>query len=131
MPAKGAKAMGVNRQKVYVESARHGGVRVPFGEVPLSNGEAVRLYDTSGPGSEPTAGLPPLRRHWILERGDVEEYEGRPVNLRDDGRGAVRRGATGGPGRLRRPHTDPFPGFDGERAVPLRAKPGSCVTQMH
>src|SRR4051812_25129839 len=118
MPAKGAKAMGVNRQKVYVESARHRGVRVPFGEVPLSNGEAVRLYDTSGPGSDPQAGLPPLRRHWILERGDVEEYEGRPSSVRDDGRAAARR-------------TEQAERFTGERAKPLRAKAGQPGTQMH
>jgi hypothetical protein len=48
-------------------------VRVPFAEIALSDGNPpVRLYDTSGPGSDPEAGLPPLRQAWILERGDVE-----------------------------------------------------------
>src|SRR4051794_23302015 len=110
--------MSSKRQKVYVDSPRRQGVRVPFGEVPLSNGDAVRLYDTSGPGSDPTVGLQPLRRHWILERGDVEEYQGRPVNLRDDGRAAARRGEAGDQ-------------FAGERPPLLRAKPGRRVTQMH
>src|ERR1035438_5295378 len=72
-------------------------VQVPFIEVALGSAEdhvdAVRLYDTSGPGSDPTSGLPPLRDPWIAERDDVEEYEGRRAALRDDGRAAVRRSA--------------------------------------
>ena len=43
------------RRKVYVEG-------VPFTEVSLTDGSSIRLYDTSGPGSDPAAGLPPLRR---------------------------------------------------------------------
>jgi phosphomethylpyrimidine synthase len=104
-----------NRRKVYVDDGN--AARVPFIEVALSdspgrNGSEpnppVRLYDTSGPGSVPTVGLPPLRHPWIAARGDVEAYEGRPVNRRDDGRGAVRRGdqrpaffPSTGPGPLR------------------------------
>ncbi|GIG70824.1 phosphomethylpyrimidine synthase ThiC [Phytomonospora endophytica] len=56
------------RQKVYVEGSSPG-IRVPFAEVHLSGGNPpVRLYDTSGPGSEPEEGLPELRRAWIDER---------------------------------------------------------------
>ena len=114
-----------NRSKVYVDGP--GGVRVPFVEVSLADSparggttpnEPVRLYDTSGPGSVPTVGLPSLRRPWITGRGDVAEYEGRPVNRRDDGRAAVRRGVDG---------PDAFPG-DGRR--PLRST-GTPVTQLH
>src|SRR3954451_14088670 len=111
-----------SRRKVYRDVAPGG--RVPFTEVALSDsptGEAnaaVLLYDTSGPGSDPRVGLPSLRRHWILERGDVEEYEGRPTDLRDDGRAAVRRG-------------EEAEQFTGERARPLRAKSGLRVTQIH
>ena len=113
------------RRKVYVEG--RAGVRVPFAEVVLSDSPGpagpvpnppVRLYDTSGPGSVPTEGLPPLRRPWVLGRGDVEEIDGRPVRRRDDGRAAVRRE---GPG------PDEFPG--GPRR-PLRARSGP-VTQLH
>ena len=108
-----------NRTKVYVDGAD--GVRVPFLEVALSdsparNGatpnEPVRLYDTSGPGSVPTVGLPLLRRPWITARDDVAEYDGRPVNRRDDGRAALRRDGDGpspsrsmGVGRSARPAT--------------------------
>src|SRR5271170_1320140 len=87
-----------NRRKVYVDGPD--GTKVPFVEVALAdsperNGSKpnapIRLYDTSGPGAVPTVGLPPLRLPWITGRGDVESYEGRPVNRRDDGRAAVRR----------------------------------------
>ncbi len=87
------------RRKVYAEGPH--GTRVPFTEVVLSDSPGshggrtnppVRLYDTSGPGSTPTVGLPPLRDPWIEGRGDVETYQGRAVRRRDDGRAAVRRG---------------------------------------
>ncbi|HEY5108392.1 MAG TPA: phosphomethylpyrimidine synthase ThiC [Acidimicrobiales bacterium] len=114
-----------NRSKVYVDGPD--GVRVPFLEVALSdsparNGatpnEPVRLYDTSGPGSVPTVGLPSLRRPWITGRGDVAEYEGRPVNRRDDGRAALRRDGDG-------PAAFPLDG-----RLPLRST-GTPVTQLH
>src|SRR5207248_8401805 len=88
MPAKGVKAMkATGRSKVYVDGAR---VHVPVTEVTLTNGSSVHLYDTSGPGSDPATGLPPLRRPWILDRQDVKAYDGRAVNTRDDGRAAER-----------------------------------------
>jgi phosphomethylpyrimidine synthase len=55
------------RRKVYESD-----LKVPFAEVALSDGSPpVRLYDTSGPGSDPEVGLPPLRAGWIADRGDV------------------------------------------------------------
>ncbi|HVL05460.1 MAG TPA: phosphomethylpyrimidine synthase ThiC [Acidimicrobiales bacterium] len=95
------------RRKVYVDG-------VPFTEVSLTDGSSIRLYDTSGPGSEPTAGLPPLRRDWILARGDVEECDGRRPTPRDDGRAAARNG-----------HEPAAP------AKVLRAQAGRTVTQLH
>src|SRR5690348_13141508 len=96
MPAKGVTmAMTEDmRQKVYA-TARGAtkDIRVPFTEVHLAgDNPPVRIYDTSGPGSDPRNGLPPLRRPWIVARGDVEEYTGRPVDPRDDGRAAMRSG---------------------------------------
>jgi phosphomethylpyrimidine synthase len=106
--------------KVYVEGPA--GVLVPFREVRLSNGEAVRLYDTSGPGADPSEGLPPLRAGWIAARGDTEPYEGRPPRPGDDGRGSFRGGVPVTP--------FPGPGATGTRRRPLRARPGRRPTQL-
>ncbi len=113
-----------NRRKVYVDGATPG-VRVPFVEVSLSPtpgpetpNAPVLLYDTSGPGSDPRGGLTPMRLEWISGRGDVGEYEGRAPNLRDDGRGAVRR--AGAP-----------EAFPGPRRRPLVGRGPEPVTQLH
>jgi phosphomethylpyrimidine synthase len=64
------------RRKVYVAGARPD-IRVPFAEVELTgDNPPVRLYDTSGPGSDPAVGLPPMRGPWIAERGDVAPLRG-------------------------------------------------------
>jgi phosphomethylpyrimidine synthase len=94
---------------------RPDGLPVPAKQVTLTNGESVLLYDTSGPGSDPRTGLPPLRLPWIEGRGDTEAVAGRRATLRDDGRAAARRGAAS-------------PSFPATRA-PRRAT-GGAVTQM-
>ena len=115
-------------RKVYVEGS-HPGVRVPMREVSLTNGEAVTLYDCSGPYTDPnvaidvTRGLPNVREAAILARGDTEAYEGRAVLAVDDGlkpderhderMAALRQAASA----LQR--------------QPRRALPGRNVTQMH
>ncbi|MEY2838141.1 MAG: hypothetical protein RJB60_440 [Pseudomonadota bacterium] len=77
-------------RKVYVQGS-HEGVRVPMREVSLTNGEAVTLYDCSGPYSDPnvtidvTKGLPPVREAAVVARGDTEAYEGRHIQAVDDG----------------------------------------------
>jgi phosphomethylpyrimidine synthase len=144
--------------KIYVESdgstinQNDHKLRVPFREISLTpsrgpNGAveenpAVRVYDTSGPWTNPDQrhdvrdGLPALRREWIVGRGDVEEYEGREVLPQDNGyltKGAeeyasvssphVRKGSATRNGEL-----EEFPGL---KRAPLRAKPGHAVTQMH
>jgi phosphomethylpyrimidine synthase len=92
-------------------------------EVPASSegrdGErGFRLYDTSGPGSDPRTGLRPLRQPWILERGDVTSYDGRDRSLRDDGRAAIRRGSV----------REPFPAAPRK---PLRSSGAHPVTQLY
>ncbi|MHB8319553.1 MAG: phosphomethylpyrimidine synthase ThiC [Acidimicrobiales bacterium] len=124
MPAEGTTMD--SRLKVYVEGPTQD-IRVPFVEVSLGSSnidggdpepnDPVRLYDTSGPGSDPRVGLSPLRSAWINARGDVEAYEGRNVDVRDDGRAALRRGHS-----LNR--------FPGTRRPPLRSL-GGPVTQLH
>jgi phosphomethylpyrimidine synthase len=130
-----------NSRRIYVAGAQPG-VRVPFREIDqnptrnfdgtLEENSPVRVYDTSGPWGDPVTrcevsdGLPALRRHWILERGDVEEYEGRSVAPIDDGYltfEAANQARYKEKGRL-----EDFPAL---KRVPLRAKSGSCVTQMH
>ncbi|HNN95032.1 MAG TPA: phosphomethylpyrimidine synthase ThiC, partial [Pseudomonadota bacterium] len=125
----------VGSRKIYVTGSRPD-LRVPFRRVELTATQSrgttqpnapVDLYDTSGPYSDPQAlidlhaGLPALRRPWVLERGDVEEYEGRSVQPLDNGR----RAADGKGGRA----------ADSERFTatrrPLRAKAGRNVTQLH
>src|SRR3546814_6843598 len=66
--------------------------KVAMREIVLEGGEPpVRVYDTSGPYSDPDvhidimAGLPQLRRDWIITRGDVEEYDARAVKPEDNG----------------------------------------------
>jgi phosphomethylpyrimidine synthase len=108
-------------RKIYVTGSRPD-LRVPAREVLLSGGEApLRLYDTSGPYTDPHAdldlkrGLPPLRLPWILGRADVEELPG--------------------PSSEYRRRRDDDPALGGVRFAsvrrPLRARPGRCVTQMH
>jgi phosphomethylpyrimidine synthase len=58
------------RRKVYVQGPRPE-IRVPFSEVDVD--PPVRLYDTSGPGSDPAAGLPRLRSTWTT-RGTQREH---------------------------------------------------------
>ncbi len=92
-----------------------------FGEEP---NPPVALYDTSGPYTDTAAaidvreGLPALRRMWILERGDVKEYDGREAKPTDDGL----------PREVALENMQVFPGL---RRRPLRAKPGRNVSQLH
>src|SRR3546814_5729069 len=64
------------------------------------------------------AGLPQLRRDWIMARGDVEEYDARAVKPEDNGLKGPDRSAG----------VAPFPKIVQR---PLRAKPGTNVSQMH
>ncbi len=114
------------RRKIYLSGSRPD-LQVPFTEIDLhpsagrDGPEAnppLRVYDTSGPGADPRTGLPPLRRPWILDRDDVEQYPGRTPTARDDGRAAHRS----------QRHAEAHPG---ESRPPLRARAGRTVTQMH
>ncbi len=81
-------------RKIYVGGDQHKQVRVPMREISLhetANEPPVVVYDTSGPYTDPDVeidiykGLAPLRREWIMARGDVEEYDGRIVKPEDNG----------------------------------------------
>ncbi|MBI3940828.1 MAG: phosphomethylpyrimidine synthase ThiC, partial [Acidobacteria bacterium] len=74
-------------RKIYVEGARPG-VRVPMREILIRSEKPLRLYDTSGPYTDPDfspdldRGLPPLRKQWILSRADVEPSAPRGLRAR-------------------------------------------------
>ena len=112
-------------RKLHVPGRLHSEISVAMREIDLeaSAGEpAVRVYDTSGPYSDPAVatdinrGLPELRKPWILARGDVEFYAGREVKPEDNG--------------LRRNEPSAVSLFDRGRRQVLRAKPGTAVTQI-
>src|SRR5688572_19858957 len=81
-------------RKVHVPGTRHPDVAVAMREIDLTPGcgaPPVRVYDTSGPYSDPAVttdihqGLAPLRAKWIAARGDIEEIPGRAARPEDDG----------------------------------------------
>src|SRR6478672_6898538 len=133
-----------NSQKVYLPGSLHSDLRIPFREISLAPtktisgeievNEPVRVYDTSGPWTDldfhgdVERGLPPLRSDWIRARNDIEEIEGRAVTPIDDGylsdkHAASANGKNGKPSSiLHSPSSPP--------RRPLRAKRGSCVTQL-
>jgi phosphomethylpyrimidine synthase len=117
-------------RKVYLEGSQ--GIRVPIREVRLTPTKSFKngateenapflVYDTSGPYTDPDTpidirqGIAPLRRPWIVGRGDVDELPGVSSEY----------------GRLRLAD----PKLDSLRFAhlrkPLRAKAGGNVTQMH
>ncbi|KAA6454271.1 phosphomethylpyrimidine synthase ThiC [Bacillus atrophaeus] len=116
-------------KKVYVEGSSPD-IQVPMREIGLSpttgsfgeeENAPVRVYDTSGPYTDPNQqinihdGLQPLRHKWISGRGDVEEYEGRAIKPEDNGYKKANQ-------------NESYPGL---KRNPLRAKMGKSVTQMH
>ncbi|HKW85195.1 MAG TPA: phosphomethylpyrimidine synthase ThiC, partial [Burkholderiaceae bacterium] len=78
-------------KKVYASGSVHADLRVPMREVSLTSGEAIALYDTSGPYTETSAaidvrkGLASVRGDWIDARDDTERYAGRAPQALDDG----------------------------------------------
>ncbi|MFN9497250.1 MAG: phosphomethylpyrimidine synthase ThiC [Erythrobacteraceae bacterium] len=116
-------------RKIHVGARTGSGIRVAMREIDLEGGEpSVRVYDTSGPYTDPNAmidinaGLPQLRRDWIMARGDVEAYDGREVRPEDNGQ------PQGGSGPDR---SGGVPQFPNAVKRPLRAKAGMNVSQMH
>ncbi len=123
-------------RKIYVEGQLPG-VRVPMREItqtatraghggsgpngPAEENPKVLVYDTTGPYTDPSVtvdvrrGLAPMRRDWILGRGDVREL---PEISSEYGRA-----------RLADTSLDSLR-FVGPKK-PLRARAGANVSQMH
>ncbi|MBI5129633.1 MAG: phosphomethylpyrimidine synthase ThiC, partial [Rhodopseudomonas palustris] len=81
-------------RKIYAVPTTAPDLRVPLREIVLSEGAAepnLPVYDTSGPYTDPAVtidvnkGLSRARTQWVLERGGVEQYEGRDVKPEDNG----------------------------------------------
>ncbi len=98
-------------------------VKVPFREIalhPSAKEPPVRVYDTTGPYSDPGVsidvhkGLSPLRASWIAARGDTEGYAGRHVKPEDNGNVSIEKLVT------------EFP----NKRQPLVAKSSHTLTQL-
>ena len=113
--------------KIYVKSTNFDDVQVAMRQIKLAKSSDTKnfvVYDTSGPYTDGSyvekidvnKGLPSLRKNWILERGDVEEYSGREIKPEDNGVKASTKATV--------------PEFDLSNFKPLRAKSGKKPTQM-
>ena len=112
-------------RKIHVAGKRHPELRVAMREIDLSPAAkepSVRVYDPSGPYTDPTVaidirlGLAPLREPWIRARGDVEETAARTVRPEDNG--------------LRPDEMSEVPVFERGVRRPLKARSGRAVTQL-
>ena len=114
-------------RKIHVPSPTNPNVKVAMREImldPSCSEPPLRVYDTSGPYTDPNAlidinaGLHELRRDWIMARGDVEAYDAREIRPEDNGQlGPDRSGGV--------------PQYPNVIRRPLRAKAGQNVSQMH
>jgi len=116
-------------RKVYI-----GEHSVPMREIMLDDPDqpSITVYDTSGPYTDDSVeldimkGLPTRRKNWIMQRGDVEEVEGRKIEPMDNGytdeAQEKRRKTKAGIWHER---------FPASPEKPLKAKAGANVTQMH
>jgi phosphomethylpyrimidine synthase len=131
-----------NAQKVHLPGSRSD-LRVAMREITqaptrdfqgqLTQNAPLRVYDTSGPYTDPAAkidiraGLPSLRQGWIEERRDTETYIGREVQPRDNGYLTAGH-AEFASQRETRGALQPFPGL---KRDPRRSVTEGNVTQMH
>ena len=115
-PLRGTHA---SSHKVYVDGPH--GIRVPMRQIHLTDGSDFRVYDTSGPYTDPGLecdphqGIAPLRAAWIEDRGDVERLTQPTSAYRRE------REAKAELDSIRFAHS----------RTPLRAKSGRNVTQLH
>ncbi len=119
-------------KKIYV-----GDLNVPMREITLENdaegnARTLTVYDTSGIYTDENdridimRGLPKIRRQWILDRGDVEEIEGRIAAPIDNGYKDEAHEE-----RMKKKNKIWHEKFPASPDKPLRAKAGRNVSQMH
>lgn len=115
-------------QKVYVASDTHADVKVAMRDITINahteNPQKIRVYDTSGPYTDPNIsidvcqGLPKLRESWIEQNKDIETYKGRVIQPVDNGYQSYNE-----------EQAKAF-AFHNTNTAPKRAKSGEAVTQM-
>ncbi|MEZ5489806.1 MAG: phosphomethylpyrimidine synthase ThiC [Gammaproteobacteria bacterium] len=118
-----------NSRKITVAGSRED-LLVPMREIVLTDtvtesgrepNPPVRVYDSSGPYSDPEAhidlraGLPPIRTPWIVERGDTEQLDGVSSSF----------------GRQRQQDVQTAHLRFEHLRLPRRALPGRNVSQLH
>jgi len=110
--------------KIYLNGKIYKDIKVPVRQIALSNDTNLAVYDTSGPYTDPSIkldvseGIPTIREAWILNRDDVENYNGRIMEPVDNGYSTDEQldfVTAGAKGLVRKP---------------LRAKKGKNVSQL-
>ncbi len=118
-------------KKVFIPSKRFADVSVAMRQItlsPKSDTKNFTIYDTSGAYTADDAdkkidlksGLSKLREKWILERQDVESYNGRKIKPEDNGTNNSSQNKA----------NNSAPEFNRKNIKPLRAKQGKVPTQM-
>jgi len=113
-------------KKIYHQSSRFSDVKVAMRKINLSassENKSFTVYDSSGAYTDHNflekidinKGLPKLRENWILEREDVEYYQGRKVKPEDNGVNL---------------NIKNVPQFDLTNFKPLKAKKDKIPTQI-
>src|SRR5437867_3458955 len=120
-------------RKIFVTPDEAPDVRVPLREIILSEGAGepnLSVYDTSGPYTDPAVtidvnkGLPRNRTAWVLERGGVEQYEGRAVKPVDNGNVSGERAA-----KAFSAYHKPLRGLDGHMITQLEFARAGIITK--
>ena len=133
-----------NSERIYCDGKKHKGLAVSMREISLSASQKpngliepnypIRVYDTSGPWGDPnfngdvTKGLPALKREWILNRGNVKEYDGRTSKPEDNGYLSDKHAENYNKKKKAKNKLLEYPGL---KRKPLRSNDSGPVTQLH
>ncbi|PHR57687.1 MAG: phosphomethylpyrimidine synthase [Robiginitomaculum sp.] len=120
-------------RKVYTNPVDAPDLMVPHRAItldPNAKEEDVRVYDTSGPYTDDAIeidvekGLPRPGLAWVMERGGVEEYEGRNLKFEDNGGAKGRHLAREFPTKHK-----PLRGLDGEMVTQYEFARAGIITK--
>src|ERR1700752_581454 len=120
-------------RKIFATPDAAPDLRVPLREIILSEGAGEPNppgSDTSGPYTPPqqpidvNAGLPRNRKAWVLERGGVEEYQGRVIKPEDNGNVSADKAA-----RAFSAYHKPLRGLDGHKITQLEFARAGIITK--